>query len=95
MSSAYAKRVVRPNTSISLSSCMSLITLLRAKLKSAGDSASPCFNPHLTSKSFDVFRRKRTLQNVFELQHLIRLTNFFGIPNCISADHHRFLMMLS
>lgn len=48
-----------------------------------------------TSNSFDVSPRKRTLQNVVEPQQFVRLTNFFGIPNCISVDRSRFLITLS
>lgn len=95
MSSAYAKRDERPSTSIFLVSLHISYDFFKCWMKRAGDNTSPFFNPHLTSNSFDVSPRKRTLQSVSELQHFINLTNFFGIPKCISADHSWSLIMLS
>lgn len=58
--------------------CSTLITFSRARLKSTGDRASPCFNPVSTVKVSDVTFCVLTLYFVFSIHILVRAINFFG-----------------
>ena len=53
----------------------------KAKLKSNGDRASPCFKPFLIGNISDKFLPTRTLLYVSIRHIFISLTSFLGIPN--------------
>ena len=53
----------------------------KAKLKSNGDRASPCFNPFLIGNISDKFLPTRTLLYVSVRHIFTSLTSFLGIPN--------------
>ena len=53
----------------------------KAKLKSNGDRASPCFKPFLIGNISDTFLPTRTLLYVSVKHNLTSLTSFLGTPN--------------
>ena len=53
----------------------------KAKLKSIGDRASPCFKPFLIGNLSDTFLPTRTLLYVSVRLIFINLTSFLGTPN--------------
>jgi hypothetical protein len=53
----------------------------KAKLKSSGDRASPCFRPFGIGKRSDKCLPARNLINVSFRHILISITRFVGIPN--------------
>jgi len=59
------------------------MTYSKAKLKSNGDRASPCFKPFLIGNLSDNFLPTRTLLYVSVRHIFISLTSFLGIPNSI------------
>jgi hypothetical protein len=64
----------------------------KAKLKSNGDRASPCFRPFLIGNSPDKCLPIRILlQDSFQ-QNLISLTSFLGIPNSMRMLYNTSLL---
>ena len=58
-----------------------LVAYSKAKLKSSGNRASPCFKPFLLGNLSDTFSPIRTLLYISVRLILINLTSFLGIPN--------------
>jgi hypothetical protein len=64
----------------------------KAKLKSSGDKASPCFKPFWIGKLSDQYLPIRTLLYVSFKQILMSLANFMGIPNSIKMLYNTSLL---
>uniref|UniRef100_A0A2S2R8E6 Uncharacterized protein n=1 Tax=Sipha flava TaxID=143950 RepID=A0A2S2R8E6_9HEMI len=95
MSSAYAKIVFCSRISIFYLAGRDLITFSKAKLKSTGESASPCLKPALTSKLSDSIFANFTLHFVSVLHSFISWISLVGISNSSSAVHSFLLIILS
>jgi len=64
----------------------------KAKLKSNGDKAPPCFKPFLIGNMSDKFLPTRTVLYVSGRHIFISLTSFMGIPNSLRILYKTFLL---
>jgi hypothetical protein len=67
----------------------------KAKFKSSGDKASPCFRPFWIGKLSDICLPIETLLYVSLKHVLISLTNFMGTPNSMRIFFNTSLLFKS